>query len=99
MSGSFDNPRSVSKDVQKFSNKFLGHETLLTIMSAQDYATYLSKDVQFVSAQLSKVASIGNVASVGYPSWIISKDVNKIDKNRHSVSKHAHNSHRAIVMR
>lgn len=70
--------RSVSKDVQKISNKqFLQHERLLMVLSVDASDQTLSKDVQFVSNKIKRNRYEGNMTS-DFPVWIIGKDVNKI---------------------
>lgn len=70
--------RSVSKEVQKVSNKgFLQHEKLLIILSVDASNQTLAKDVQFVSNKIKRDRYEGNMKS-DYPVWIIGKDINKI---------------------
>ena len=71
--------RSISKDVQKISNKsWLSTEQLLTVASV-DYSSWIiSKNVPLSSNQFERTAGLGNMISAGYPEWIISKRVNKV---------------------
>ena len=71
--------RSVSKDVQKISNKqFLKNERLLIVLSVDASDQTLSKGVQFVNNKIERKRYEGNMKSE-FPVWIIGKDVNKID--------------------
>lgn len=65
--------RPVSKDVQKFANKSLLSEELLTVASL-GYPTWaVSKDVQVLSSE--RPAAGENMVSEGYPYWTISKGI------------------------
>ena len=72
--------RTISKDVQKISNKsWLSTEQLLTVASV-DYSSWIiSKNVQLSNNQFGRTAGLGNMISTGYPVWIISKGVHKFE--------------------
>jgi|SRR5690606_19655246 hypothetical protein len=73
----------ISKDVQKFSNKnWMKSETGLTIESVGQPEMVISKRVQTVGRPVSAWSSQkkANVVSKGYPSWIISKGVQRLNR-------------------
>ena len=91
--------RSVSKDVQKISNKqFLQHERLLMVLSVDASDQALSKGVQFVSNKIERKRYEGNMKSE-FPVWIIEKDVNKIGMPKKAVEPIKNEIHRDVIVR
>lgn len=71
--------RSISKGVQQISNKsWLATEQLLTVASVDNAPIAVSKRVQLSRDQQRVKVVRGNMVSAGYPSWIISKGVHRI---------------------
>jgi len=67
----------VSKGVQYYSNKSLASYKPTKIKTQGAPSFVQSKGVH---ASKAKADETGNVRSTGYPSWIISKPVNRISK-------------------
>jgi hypothetical protein len=75
--------RSISKDVQKISNKsWLSSEHLLTVASVNNSSWIISKNVRLSGSQFERTAGLGNMISTGYPVWIISKRTHKVTAPR-----------------
>lgn len=73
----------ISKDVQKFSNKnWLKGKSGLTIESIGQPDIAISKRAQTIGRPFttSPSAKRGNVVSKGYPAWIISKGVQRLNR-------------------
>lgn len=70
--------RSVSKDVQKISNKaWLSNESLLTVSSVGYPVWTITKGVQPADRKFTGQRQSGNIISIGYPVWTISKGVHR----------------------
>lgn len=86
--GSAGSHRPVSKEVQKISNKdWLLGENLLTVSSVGYPSLTLSKEVVLTSNRITKESLSGNMISLGYPVWTISKGVHKITRPLKSEKK------------
>lgn len=67
----------VSKGVQYYSNKSLASYKLTKIKTQTAPSFVQSKGVH---VRKSEISAAGNIRSTGYPTWIISKPVNSINR-------------------